>query len=335
MNARERWEQFERDYLVTGAALSANSRRDREEVPCPYRTSFQRDRDRILHSKSFRRLKHKTQVFLSPEGDHYRTRLTHTLEVSQIARTIARALCLNEDLTEAISLGHDLGHTPFGHAGERALDRLMIDHGGFRHYEQSVRMVELLENDGKGLNLTEEVRDGIARHTTGDQAKTLEGRIVRLADRVAYVNHDMDDAIRSGLLKETDVPEDVRAHLGETCAHRIDALVTAIVLNSGEDIRMDDETGYYFDKLHEFLHRDLYRDSAAKIEEKKVDTLICQMFDYYLTHIERLPQEYHQIAETAGVYTAVCDYIASMTDNYAVEVYHNLFVPRSWSIHIN
>ncbi len=335
MNARERWEQWERDMLAPGAALSSESVRDRQEPACNYRTNFQRDRDRILHSKSFRRLKHKTQVFLSPEGDHYRTRLTHTLEVSQIARTIARALRLNEDLTEAISLGHDLGHTPFGHAGERALDRLMQEHGGFRHYEQSVRMVECLENDGKGLNLTTAVRDGIARHTTGEPAKTLEGQIVRLADRVAYVNHDMDDAIRSGLLSETDVPADVRAHLGETCAERIDALVTAIVLNSREQIGMDDESAHYFDKLHEFLHRDLYRDSAAKIEEKKVDTLICQMFDFYLKNPDRLPQEYIRIADTSGIHTAACDYIASMTDNYAVEVYHHLFVPRSWSIHIN
>ncbi len=334
MNARERYEQQEREMLAPNAALALDAVRDREEQPCLYRTAFQRDRDRILHSKSFRRLKHKTQVFLSPEGDHYRTRLTHTLEVAQIARTIARALRLNEDLTEAISLGHDLGHTPFGHAGERALNVLMADIGGFRHYDQSVRIVEKLENDGKGLNLTWAVRNGIARHTTDPLAATLEGRVVRLADRVAYVNHDMDDAIRAGVLKESDVPKDVRAHLGETRAERIDTLITAIVQNSGDGIGMDAKTQQYFDLLHEFLHRDLYRDSAAKVEEKKVDTLIRQMFGYFLEHTEKLPDEYTNTLETEGKMLAICDYVASMTDNYALEVYHDLFIPRSWSIHI-
>ena len=235
MTARQRQEEVEKMVLSPRAALSSCSDgREREEEPCAYRTDFQRDRDRILHCKAFRRLKHKTQVFLSPEGDHYRTRLTHTLEVSQIARTIARALRLNEDLTEAISLGHDLGHTPFGHAGERALDAVMED--GFRHYEQSVRVVERLENDGRGLNLTAEVRDGIRCHTRGTPAKTLEGRIVRLADRVAYINHDIDDAVRAGVLKETDVPADIREILGDRRTTRIDTLVSSIVENSGEDI---------------------------------------------------------------------------------------------------
>lgn len=334
MNARERYEQLEREMLSQSAAFAADAVRDRAEDACPYRTAFQRDRDRILHSKSFRRLKHKTQVFLSPEGDHYRTRLTHTLEVAQIARTIARALRLNEDLTEAISLGHDLGHTPFGHAGERALHVLMAEVGGFRHYDQSVRIVEKLENDGKGLNLTWAVRDGIARHTVDPLAATLEGRIVRLADRVAYVNHDMDDAIRAGVLKESDVPADVRAHLGETHTERIDTLITAIVEHSGENIGMDADTQRYFDLLHEFLHRDLYRDSAAKVEEKKVDTLIRQMFKYFMEHTDKLPEEYTNTLKTEGAMVAVCDYIASMTDNYALEVYNDLFVPRSWSIHI-
>lgn len=233
MAARERYEALEKQILCSRAALASESRgREREEEPCAYRTAFQRDRDRILHCKAFRRLKHKTQVFLSPEGDHYRTRLTHTLEVSQIARTIARALQLNEDLTEAISLGHDLGHTPFGHAGERAQDGVM--EGGFRHYEQSVRVVEKLENDGAGLNLTWEVRDGILRHTCGEQAATLEGRIVRLADRVAYINHDIDDAVRAGVLAETDVPAEIREALGDRRTTRIDRLVTSIVENSGE-----------------------------------------------------------------------------------------------------
>lgn len=335
MNAREHWETLEREMLSPNAALSAESHRDRPEEPCTYRTAFQRDRDRILHSKSFRRLKHKTQVFLSPEGDHYRTRLTHTLEVAQIARTIARALRLNEDLTEAISLGHDLGHTPFGHAGERALDELMAAYGGFQHYIQSVRIVEQLENDGRGLNLTREVRNGIACHTKGTPADTLEGRIVRLADRVAYVNHDMDDAIRGGILKETDVPSAVRTHLGETREQRIDALVTSIVQNSGEDIRMDDTTARYFDELHTFLRDNLYHNSVAKVEEKKVDTLIQQMFCYYLEHTEKLPAEYIETARKEDTRVAICDYIASMTDNYAVETYHTLFIPRGWAIHTN
>lgn len=335
MNARENWETLERGILAPNAALSAESHRDRPEEPCSYRTAFQRDRDRIIHSKAFRRLKHKTQVFLSPEGDHYRTRLTHTLEVAQIARTIARALRLNEDLTEAISLGHDLGHTPFGHAGERALDKLMAEYGGFQHYVQSVRIVEKLENDGKGLNLTREVRNGIACHTKGTPADTLEGRIVRLADRVAYVNHDMDDAIRGGILKESDVPAAVRAHLGETRARRIDALITSIVQNSKEDICMEETTARYFDELHTFLQKNLYHNSVAKTEEIKVDTLIQQMFCYYMEHTEKLPEEYIGIAQREGKRVAICDYIASMTDNYAIETYHTLFIPRGWAIHTN
>ncbi len=334
MNARERTEQLERETLSPLAAFSADAVRDRAEQECSYRTAFQRDRDRIIHCKSFRRLKHKTQVFLSPEGDHYRTRLTHTLEVSQIARTIARALRLNEDLTEAIALAHDLGHTPFGHAGERALAVLMKDEGGFRHYDQSVRIVEKLEKDGAGLNLTTVVRDGIARHTVDPWAATLEGRIVRIADRVAYVNHDVDDAIRAGVLREEDLPQGVRAVLGEKHTRRIDTLITSIVTNSKDTICMDTETAKYFDELHTYLYQNLYLDSAAKAEEKKVDSLIERMFLYFLEHTERLPAEYTHTLETEGAKTAVCDYIASMTDNYALEVYHDLFIPRRWSIHI-
>lgn len=328
---RERTEGFETQLLVPRAAFSAKSRgRERPEKPCAYRTDFQRDRDRILHCKAFRRLKHKTQVFLSPEGDHYRTRLTHTLEVSQIARTIARALRLNEDLTEAISLGHDLGHTPFGHAGERALNDMMD--GGFRHYEQSVRVVERLENDGRGLNLTWEVRDGILRHTSGEQAATLEGRIVRLADRVAYINHDIDDAVRAGVLKETDVPADIRTALGDRRTTRIDTLVTAIVNNSGDDIGMDEGTEEYFRRLHEFMFEAVYRNPVAKGEETKVDGLIRRMFEYFAAHPDRLPDEYRGIRENEGVSRAVCDYIAGMTDNYALEIYHELFIPREWRV---
>ena len=262
MNPRERYEQLEKQILSPRAALAAASRgRERNDEPCSYRTAYQRDRDRVLHCKSFRRLKHKTQVFLSPEGDHYRTRLTHTLEVAQIARTIARALQLNEDLTEAISLGHDLGHTPFGHAGERALDAAM--EGGFRHYEQSVRVVERLENDGKGLNLTYEVRNGIERHTNGAPADTLEGRIVRLADRVAYINHDIDDAVRAGVLSEEDVPADIRQALGDRRTTRIDTLVTSIVENSGDDIRMAPDIEKPFLALHAIMFVALYRNPVA------------------------------------------------------------------------
>ena len=333
MQARERYEQIEEQILSPYAALAARSKgRDREETPCNYRTAFQRDRDRVLHCKAFRRLKHKTQVFLSPEGDHYRTRLTHTLEVSQIARTIARALRLNEDLTEAISLAHDLGHTPFGHAGERALNAVMD--GGFRHYEQSVRVVERLENDGRGLNLTYEVRNGIERHTSGEPARTLEGRIVRLADRVAYINHDIDDAIRAGVLSEEDVPAAIREALGDRRTTRIDTLVTAIVENSGDDIRMDPETERSFQQLHTFMFEALYRNPVAKSEESKVDGLVSRMFDYYIHNPDQLPEEYAAIREEEGAPRAVCDYIAGMTDNYALEIYHTLFIPRSWSIQL-
>ncbi len=334
MLAREQYEKIEEQILSPRAALAIHTRgREREETPCDYRTAYQRDRDRVLHCKAFRRLKHKTQVFLSPEGDHYRTRLTHTLEVSQIARTIARALRLNEDLTEAISLAHDLGHTPFGHAGERALDAVM--EGGFRHYEQSVRVVERLENDGRGLNLTWEVRNGVERHTNGEQAATLEGRIVRLADRVAYINHDIDDAIRAGVLREEDVPADIRAALGDRRTTRIDTLVTSIVHNSEEDIRMDPHTETYFKQLHTFMFESLYRNPVAKSEESKVDGLVIRMFEYYVQHPDELPEEFAAIREKEGVPRAVCDYIAGMTDNYALEMYHKLFIPRSWSIGLN
>ena len=330
MQTRERYERLEADILSPFAALSIDGKRDREEVSCNYRTQFQRDRDRILHCKAFRRLKHKTQVFLSPEGDHYRTRLTHTLEVSQIARTIARALQLNEDLTEAISLAHDLGHTPFGHAGERALDALA--QGGFRHYEQSVRVVEKLENDGKGLNLTWQVRDGVLRHTKGESAKTLEGRIVRLADRVAYINHDIDDAVRAGVFCEEDVPSDIRQALGNSRSVRIDRLVTAIVENSGEDIRMDSVTDKYFNKLHDFMFEALYRNPIAKSEENKVDGLVNRLFEYFQCHPDALPEEYHAIRETEGNEKAAVDYIAGMTDNYALETYQRLFILHGWAV---
>lgn len=331
MTIRERSEYFEKQFLSSKASFSAKSRgREKPEEPCAYRTDYQRDRDRILHCKSFRRLKHKTQVFLSPEGDHYRTRLTHTLEVAQIARTIARALQLNEDLTEAISLGHDLGHTPFGHAGERALNEVM-EHG-FRHYEQSVRIVERLEKDGQGLNLTWEVRDGIFHHTSGEQASTLEGRIVRMADRVAYINHDMDDAIRAGVLSEDDVPADIRKVLGDRRTTRIDTLVTSIVENSKNDITMDQSIAVYYDKLYSFMFEAVYRNPIAKSEESKVNGIIKGLFEYFIKKPESLPDEFQGIYRQEGAPRAICDYIAGMTDNYALEIYQDLFIPRGWAV---
>lgn len=331
MLVRERIELLEQQNLSPLASLSAKSRgREREESPCKYRTAYQRDRDRIIHCKTFRRLKHKTQVFLSPEGDHYRTRLTHTLEVSQIARTIARALRLNEDLTEAISLGHDLGHTPFGHAGERALNAVM--EGGFRHYEQSVRVVERLENDGKGLNLTWEVRDGILHHTCDQSPATLEGRIVRISDRIAYINHDIDDAIRAGVLGESDIPDSIRSVLGPTRSARIDLLVSSIVENSGDNIAMAPDVLNAFDKLRDFMFKSVYENPVAKGEETKVEGLIQRTFAYFLKNPSRLPGEYKRILEGEGAERAVCDYIAGMTDNYLLDVYHRLFIPRSWEV---
>ncbi len=332
MQALCRWEETEKAFLSPYAALSGETRgRERAEPDdCPYRTPYQRDRDRVIHCKSFRRLKHKTQVFLSPEGDHYRTRLTHTLEVTQIARTIARALRLNEDLTEAIAIAHDLGHTPFGHAGERCLNRLM--EGGFRHYEQSVRVVERLENGGRGLNLTWEVRDGILHHTKGDEAATLEGRIVRWADRIAYVSHDMDDAIRGGVLSEKDIPLPLQEHLGTSTVARMDTLVRAMITASGETIAMDPQIEPYFQDLHTFMYDHLYLNSEAKREEGKVDGMLAALFTYYVENPDRLPAEYARIREQEGVQRAVCDYVAGMTDNYALELYHERFIPRGWAM---
>ncbi|MBE6778143.1 MAG: deoxyguanosinetriphosphate triphosphohydrolase [Ruminococcaceae bacterium] len=325
------WEDTERMILSPRASFAADSRgREIPEEPHPYRTAYQRDRDRVLHCKSFRRLKHKTQVFLAPEGDHYRTRLTHTLEVSQIARTIARALRLNEDLTEAIALAHDLGHTPFGHAGERSLNACV--EGGFRHYEQSVRVVEKLENTGRGLNLTWEVRDGILHHTKGEEAATQEGRIVRWADRIAYINHDMDDAIRAGVLREEDIPMEIHLALGDCTAARIDTLVEAMIRASDDTVTMDPAVEPYFEELHTYMYDYLYLNSAAKVEESKVDGIVRALFDHYVSHPDELPQEYALIRERDGVNRAVCDYVAGMTDNYALEVYHDLYVPRGWSV---
>ena len=330
LSIREETQRIEREILSPYAALSENTRgRVREAAECPIRTPYQRDRDKVIHCKAFRRLKHKTQVFLSPEGDNYRTRLTHTLEVAQIARTIARALRLNEDLTEAVALGHDLGHTPFGHAGERALNRLMPN--GFRHYEQSVRVVERLENDGRGLNLTFEVRDGIRCHTTGQEARTMEGRIIRWADKIAYMNHDIDDAIRAGVIRESDIPRDITAVLGDTKNKRITTMVTSLIRNSPAGVvNMDADVLEAYDALHEFMYEAVYLNDYAKREEKKVPHLIESLFGYYVRHPDRLPESMREIAEADGKEQAACDYIAGMTDRFAVDLYSNLFIPKAW-----
>lgn len=330
MTVREEYQQLESRYLSPLAALSQNTRgRERPEEECPLRTPYQRDRDRIIHCKAFRRLKHKTQVFLSPQGDHYRTRLTHTLEVAQIARTIARALRMNEDLTEAISLGHDLGHTPFGHAGEQVLDRLYPK--GFRHYEQSVRVVEKLEKDGQGLNLTWEVRNGILCHTRGEEAATVEGRIVRLADKIAYLNHDMDDAVRAGVLSEGDIPLQAAMVLGETRTERIDCMVRSVVENSQDGmIRMREDVEEAFQILHDFMYERVYLNKQAKQEEHKVPNLLGTLYGYLLSP-DRLPEEMDFIIREEGVQRAVCDYIAGMTDQYAVELFRRVFIPEPWN----
>ena len=331
MTVRERIEQTEHDILCPYACFADASRgRQREEEPCPYRTCFQRDRDRVLHSKAFRRLKQKTQVFLSPEGDHYRTRMTHTLEVSQIARTIARALQLNEDLTEAIAMGHDLGHTPFGHAGERALNRLCP--GGFRHYEQSVRVAQKLERGGKGLNLTKEVLNGFVCHTKGTWPYTREGCVVRYADHIAYMNHDIEDAMAAGVLRAGDIPREISQALGNTKSQRITSLIAAVVAHGPEHIGMAPEWQAAYDALHEFMYSTVYVDKVAKKEEKKVDGLIDGLYGYFHDNPNAMPQAYLYIMWEEGVDRAVTDYISGMSDEYAVRTFEELFVPRKWSV---
>lgn len=331
-NIRTLTEKIERETLSPYAVLSQNSEgRAAFEKQCDLRTVFQRDRDRIIHSKAFRRLKHKTQVFLSPESDHYRTRLTHTLEVSQIARTISRALRLNEDLTEAIALGHDLGHTPFGHAGERALAELSDT--GFTHYEQSVRVCERLEKNSKGLNLTFEVLDGILHHTKDDWAKTAEGKVVRFSDRIAYINHDIDDAIRGGVISEADLPKEITEILGHTKTQRISTLVSSVVANSvGKDIKMDEKIEKYYTNLHAFLFETVYRNPVAKQEETKVFGIIEGIYKEFYKNPEKLPEEYRKICDSEGKARAVTDYIAGMTDQYAVMAYSDIYIPKFWDI---
>ncbi|MCM1186574.1 MAG: deoxyguanosinetriphosphate triphosphohydrolase [Lachnoclostridium sp.] len=334
MTIRESLERWEQDYLSPYAALSMHSKgRLKEEKQCDIRPVFQRDRDRIIHCKSFRRLKDKTQVFLSPEGDHYRTRLTHTLEVSQNARTIAKALKLNEELVEAIALGHDLGHTPFGHAGERALNRICPL--GFEHNVQSVRTVDRLEKGGHGLNLTYEVRDGILNHQTTGNPATLEGKVVRLSDKIAYIHHDMDDAVRAGILKESDVPGEIREVLGSTPGDRLDCFIHDIVTHSMEqdDIIMSDTVAEAMKKLRAFMFERVYQNPKAKGEEGKAEELMETLYDHFLHHIDAMPKEFlNLIAEGDPKERVVCDYVGAMTDHFAVNVYEDIYIPKSWHI---
>ena len=334
MTIREMAEQREEAYFSPYASLSRNSRgRDIEEPPCDIRPVYQRDRDRILHSKSFRRLKHKTQVFLQPQGDHYRTRLTHTLEVAQTGRTIARALRLNEDLVEAIALGHDLGHTPFGHAGESALDEVCPR--GFAHYEQSIRVVEILEKKGRGLNLTWEVRDGIRNHRTSGNPSTLEGKIVRLSDKIAYINHDIDDAERAGILQENEIPLEYRSVLGSTIRERLNSMIHDIVTHSQgkNDIIMSAEVDAAMKGLRAFMFSNVYKNPLAKNEEQKAKNLLQALYSYYAKHLEMLPEEYLTLIDRGEPEErVVCDYIAGMTDQYAMKKFSELYIPKSWQV---
>lgn len=333
MTIREVQEAWEAQYLSPYAALSQNTKGRREpEALCDIRPEYQRDRDRILHCKAFRRLKHKTQVFLAPEGDHYRTRLTHTLEVAQIARTIARALQMNENLTEAIALGHDLGHTPFGHSGERILDELSPD--GFAHYQQSVRVVEVLEKDGRGLNLTWEVRDGILNHRTSGNPSTLEGCIVRLSDKIAYINHDIDDAIRGRIFKEEEIPECYTSLLGHSVRERLNTMIHDLIDSSRNqpEISMSPGMQEAMQGLRSWLFEHMYLNEIPKAEEKKAQQLIASLYQYYLRHPDKLPEEYRRMIGQQGEKKerVVCDYIAGMSDSYAICKFEELFVPQAW-----
>ena len=332
MNLRESFEEREFQELSPYAAHSRNSRgRDRYEPECDIRTVYQRDRDRILHSKAFRRMKDKTQVFLAAQGDHYRTRLTHTLEVSQIARTIARALNLNEDLTEAIALGHDLGHTPFGHSGEAALNA--VHPGGFRHAEQSVRVVQVLEKEGQGLNLTWEVRDGIRNHRTSGHPSTMEGKIVRLSDKIAYIHHDMDDAIRGGILTEADVPKEICEVIGSIPTERLDHFIHDIVTNSmdKDDILMSEPVAEAMTKIRQFMFERVYKNPVAKSEEGKAEMLMETLYQHFLKHLDDLPEEYLNLLSVGEPREkVVCDYVGAMTDRFAIAVYEDIYIPKSW-----
>lgn len=335
VDIREKYEQFEAEHLSERAAKSKFSKgRAVEETKCEIRTDYQRDRDRILHSKSFRRLKHKTQVFLSPEGDHYRTRLTHTLEVSQISRTIARSLGLNEDLTEAIAMGHDLGHTPFGHTGERILNELCIS--GFKHNEQSLRVVDFLEirNDKHGLNLTYEVRDGILNHPMEYKPSTLEGEIVNLSDRIAYINHDIDDASRANIIKPGQIPKQFLDNLGSTHGQRINTMILDVIKNSmdKDTISMSSEVAYLTRELRDFLFENVYYNKVAKSEEEKATFILTKIYEYYSRNFDSLPKFYTDIYKDNNFTKSeiIKDYIAGMTDRYAMKVFEDLYMPKPW-----
>ena len=337
MNVRVQQENFEKVNLSKYATLSKDSKgRKAFEEKCNVRTDFQRDRDRIIHSKSFRRLKHKTQVFIAPEGDHFRTRLTHTLEVSQIARTIARALKLNEDLTEAISLGHDLGHTPFGHTGERILNDLHPN--GFKHNEQSIRVIDFVEyhNNNNGLNLTQEVREGIMNHSGGNFSISLEGQIVKFADRIAYINHDIDDAIRAGIINEDEIPKKNLEALGETHGERINTMIVDIIENSRDkdQIMMSKGIGKETEGLRNFMFDTVYLNKNAKTEEDKAEHVLKILYKYYLKNMDKLPSAHLKIYEKihANKEDIVCDYIAGMTDRYVVNIFTELFIPKPMKI---
>lgn len=333
MTLREQTQLREEQTLSPVACLSRNTRgRKRAEEECPIRTPFQRDVDRIVYSNAFRRLKHKTQVFLQPQGDHYRTRMTHTLEVSRIARTIARGLALNEDLTEAIALGHDLGHTPFGHAGERLLNEIMP--GGFAHYEQSLRVVDRLEKKGDGLNLTWEVRNGILCHTKGPQAQTLEGQVVRLADLIAYINHDIQDALRGGVIYPMDIPLEASKELGFTHSERITTLVSdAIGASAGQEhITLSPEKEQALMTMKEFMFASVYTNPLCKGEEGKAQEMLRMMFEHYRREPDALPDDFQDIRAAEGDERAICDYIAGMTDVFALEKFKELFLPANWSV---
>ena len=335
MTIRHRLEETEHLHLSPKATFSDESRgrvRPEESSDTDVRTCFQRDADRIVHSKAFRRLMHKTQVFLSPEGDHYRTRMTHTLEVARISRSVARALGLNEDLTEAIAMGHDLGHTPFGHAGEYALSEMLGK--PFRHNEQSLRVVDYLERNGEGLNLTYEVRMGILGHTGDYIPDTLEGQVVRICDRVAYVNHDMDDAIRAGVLTDFDIPKDIRHILGDTYRERINTLVCDAIETSihADKIVLSDRVAQALLELRSFMFDRVYRNPDVKGEEAKAKDMIKRMYEYYITHPEAIPADFQPQISFDGMERTVCDYIAGMTDNYAVDKFTQLSIPMGWHI---
>ena len=331
-NPREKREALELNLISERGVMAKDSKgRAVFEEPDEIRTCFQRDTDRITYSKSFRRLKHKTQVFLQPEGDHYRTRLTHTLEVTRIARTVSRALMLSEDLTEAIALGHDLGHTPFGHAGERAIDEIFS--GGFKHYEQSLRVVDRIEKSGRGLNLCYETRMGILNHTTGAADDTAEATVVRLSDRIAYINHDVDDAIRAGILTADDLPKIVLERIGERHSTRIDTILKDLILNSSEgEIKMSQDMTAAVNTFHQFLNEAVYQNPKAKGEEAKVSNILGFLWEHYMKNPQKLPEDYRLIAEQEGVERAVCDYISGMSDDYAVIQFENTFIPAAWRI---